>query len=157
MRSLVCMAALALLALTAAPPVTAQETAAAATGDAGRGAALFSGAQPFAKGAAPCAACHSLSAKGVNGARMASDLSGLFSPDGADSIKDVVGAVEAPVMKKIYASRPLTEAELADLAAFARQPIPDKQPEQGLSLPLAGAGAAILFLIVLALYKRRIS
>lgn len=152
-----CMVALALLGLTIVQPTMAQETIATVTGSAQRGAALFSGAQSFTKGAAPCAACHSLHDKGISGARMASDLSGLFTPDGADSIKDVIGGIDVPVMKKMYASKPLSDAELADLAAFARQPAPDKQPERGLPLPLVGAGAAILFLIVLALYKRRIS
>lgn len=156
MRTLWRMAIL-LLVLTSTPLSMAQEAPPAVPGNAQRGAALLTGSIAFNKGAAPCTACHAVSAKGINGARMASDLSGLFSVDGADSIKDIIGAVEAPVMKKIYATRPLTDTELADLAAFARQPAPDKQPERGLPLPLAGAGAAILFLIVLALYKRRIS
>lgn len=157
MHFLACMAAVVSLVLTTIQPATAQETAATVAGDAHRGAALFSGAQAFAKGAAPCAACHSLHDKGINGARMASDLSGLFTADGADSVKDVIGGIDVPVMKKMYASKPLTDAELADLAAFARQPSADKQPATGFPLPLAGAGAAFLFLIVFALYKRRIS
>lgn len=138
-------------------PFADQAVDAAVVGDAKRGAARFSGSLPFAKGAAPCGACHALANRGVNGGKMAGDLGGLFTPDGADAIKDAVTAIETPVMKKMYTAHPLSDLEYADLAAFARQPGPEQQPAPGRSLPLAGMGAAGLFLIGFALYKRRIS
>ncbi|NJD38602.1 MAG: hypothetical protein FIA89_09850 [Geobacter sp.] len=138
--------------------ICADQTAAAAVaGDAKRGAALFSGSLPFAKGAAPCGACHALTNRGVNGGKMAGDLGDLFTPDGADVIKDAIVAIEAPAMKKMYTAHPLSDQEYADLTAFARQPLPEHQPAPGRSLPLIGLGAAGLFLIGFALYKRRIS
>ncbi|MDY0384906.1 hypothetical protein [Trichlorobacter sp.] len=138
-------------------PFADQAADAAVAGDAKRGAALFSGSLPFAKGAAPCGACHALTNRGVNGGKMAGDLGDLFTPDGADVIKDAIVAIEAPAMKKMYTAHPLSDQEYADLTAFARQPLPEHQPAPGRSLPLAGLGAVGLFLIGFALYKRRIS
>ncbi len=122
-----------------------------------QGQAFFTGQKRFANGAAPCGACHALANRGIEGGRMAADLGGLFTPDGADAIKDTIGAIEAPVMKKVYSAHPLTDGEYAALAAFARQPLPDKQPTKGLSFTLAGIGAGVLFLLGFMLYKRRIS
>lgn len=127
------------------------------SGDAVRGAALFTGSISFAKGAAACGACHALANRGINGGKMAADLGGLFTPDGADAIKDAIGAIETPVMKKMYAANPLSDQEYADMAAFARQPLPDQKPDRGSSFPLAGIGAAGLFMLGFVLYKRRIS
>jgi len=122
-----------------------------------QGRALFTGQKRFANGAAPCAACHTLANRGIVGGRLASDLGGLFTPDGADVIKDSIAAIEAPVMKKFYSAHPLREEEFAALAAFARQPLPDRQPVKGFSFPLAGIGAGMLFMLGFMLYKRRIS
>lgn len=127
------------------------------TGNAEHGRALFTGGRAFSNGAAPCAACHTLVNRGINGGTMATDQSGLFVPENSDAIAEIITLVEAPVMKKMYADRPLTKAELADLAAFARQLVPVPTPIQQIPFPLAGAGAGMLMLVGFALYKRRIS
>lgn len=157
MRPLVCLIALFLLAMTGTQPSAAQEAVVAVAGDHARGAALFSGSLPFVKGAAPCGACHALSNRAVNGGKLASDLGGLFTPDGSDVIKEAITAIDAPVMKKIYTTYPLSDQEYADLAAFARQPLPEPQPVQSRSFLIFGLGAAGLFLLGFVVYKRRIS
>lgn len=139
-------------------PATAQKTEPVVTPELiVQGKAFFTGQKRFTNGAAPCAACHALANRGIEGGRLAADLGGLFTPDGADVIKDSIGAIEVPAMKKLYSAHPLTDGEYAALAAFARQPLPDKQPAKGFSFPVAGIGAGVLFLIVFMLYKRRIS
>lgn len=159
MRHLIRLGCLLILALTvpAGTLFAQQESAPAPAGDPARGAALYTGALSFAKGAAPCGACHALANRGITGARMAADLGGLFTADSADAIRDIVGIIEAPAMKKIYSTRPLTDTEFADLAAFARQPPPETPAESGIPVHPAGAGAAVLFLLGFTFYKRRIS
>ncbi|CAH2031492.1 c-type cytochrome [Trichlorobacter ammonificans] len=159
MRHLIRLGCLLILALAVPAGTTSaqQEPAPVPAGDPARGADLYTGALSFAKGAAPCGACHALANRGITGARMAADLGGLFTADSADAIRDTVGAIEVPVMKKIYSAHPLTDTEYADLAAFARQPLPTTPVDRGTTLPLAGAGVAALFLLCFTFHKRRIS
>jgi len=93
----------------------------AASGDAARGARLFSGRTALNNGGAPCLACHGFAAAGfgaAGGASFGPDLSSLNEDYGADGVAEVLAALPFPSMLPIYAKRPLTEQEQADLGAF---------------------------------------
>ncbi len=127
----------AVLAYLAAPaeaqhhaaPETALEPAAATlapppSGDAKRGEGLYVGTASFAKAGAPCLACHGIAGAGMGkaaGANYGPDLTGLWEDYGAEGVASILETLPFPSMEPIYATRPLTEEERADLAAFLKQ------------------------------------
>ncbi len=121
-----------------------------------RGKALFTGAQPLAKGGAPCAACHSFQAPGVSGGNLAPDLTDLFDGTKEEDLKDVLKSLDYPVMKKIYADRPLSDEEINALIAFTRAASAGKKEKTSLFFPLSGIAVFICSLAVLMFYSRRI-
>jgi mono/diheme cytochrome c family protein len=99
-----------------APPA-----AAAPAGDAARGRALFIGTTPLASRAMPCIGCHNASdVGGLGGGTLASDLSDAGTRhDSLDALAPLLGKdIPIPAMQAVYGPRPLTEAEIADLAAY---------------------------------------
>lgn len=94
-------------------------TGALAQGNPDQGKALFTGSTAFAKGGAPCLACHSLTGLGLDtGANYGPDLSSLYQGYGAEGLSALLGALEFPSMEAIYSARPLSEEEQADVIAF---------------------------------------
>lgn len=86
-----------------------------------RGRALYAGAIPFAKGGAPCLACHGIAGAGLGlaaGASFAPDLTSMYEDYGAEGVAAILESLPFPSMEPIYASRPLTPSEQADVAAF---------------------------------------
>jgi len=120
-----------------------------------QGKALFTGGKPFAKGGAPCTACHSFHAPGIAGGTMASDLTDLYEGMGEQGLRGVLKSLKFPVMKKIYADRPLTEDEVAALVVFAKDASAREKSRTSALLPVAGFGVLVCSLVVLILYKRR--
>lgn len=94
----------------------------AATGDTSRGESLFVGSSSFENGGAPCLACHNLSGFGMaNGANYGPDLSSLYENYGREGVEGVLLTLSFPSMEAIYADRPLTDTELADMLSFLEQ------------------------------------
>jgi hypothetical protein len=121
-----------------------------------RGKALFTGKTPFANGGAPCVACHRISSPGVEGGNLAvSNLSASFEKMGEKGMRGALRALKFPTMKKIYENRPLTDDEVTDLIAFYKDAALNKGAESTSFFPAYGAGAFIVFLTGLTLYKRR--
>ncbi len=128
----------------------------AAAGDAARGARLFAGGQALANGGAPCLACHGFAAAGfgaAGGASFGPDLGGLYADFGDEGVAEVLAELAFPSMEPIYAERPLTEQERADLAAFFAL----EQPGQVASGSLPGMVLVALgiFLGLVGLLGRR--
>jgi len=117
------------------------------------GVALFTGQQPFAKGGAPCVSCHRLSYPGINGGALAADLTGLFDKMGESGVRGVLKSLSFPVMKKIYAERPLTEDEMTALTALFKDAAAKKHPASD-PYPLAGLGFFALCIVATILFKR---
>ncbi|WP_298432131.1 c-type cytochrome [Geobacter sp.] len=123
---------------------------------AARGRALFTGARPFAKGGAPCAACHPFRAPGVSGGNMATDLSDLYEGMGEQGLRGVLKSLKFPVMKQVYENRPLTEEEITAIVAFLKDAAAQKRGGWAFDIfPLAGTGFFAFCLAGLILYKRR--
>jgi cytochrome c551/c552 len=119
------------------------------------GVALFTGKQAFVKGGAPCVSCHRLSYPGVNGGALAADLSGLYDKMGESGVHGVLKSLSFPVMKKIYAERPLSEEEITALSALFKDASAKKHTSSD-PYPLAGIGFFALCLVAAILFKRSI-
>ena len=90
-------------------------------GDPRRGEALFSGTASFAQGGAPCLACHGIAGAGLGmaaGASFALDLTSMYADYGAEGVASILESLPFPSMEPIYASRPLSATEQADVTAF---------------------------------------
>jgi len=116
---------------------------------------LFTGKQRFAKGGASCVSCHNLSYPGIHGGALAADLSGLFDKMGESGVRGVLKSLSFPVMKKIYAERPLSEEETTALTALFKDAAARKHTPSD-PYPLAGLGFFALCLVAAILFKRSI-
>jgi mono/diheme cytochrome c family protein len=115
------------------------------------GKALFTGRKRFSNGGAPCAACHAFSYPGVHGGNLAADLTGLYMKMGEQGVQGVLKSLKFPVMKKVYADRPLTDEERTALIAFVKDADAQKGAGSPAVFPLAGAALFALFMIGLTL------
>ncbi|HBG04356.1 MAG: cytochrome C [Geobacteraceae bacterium GWC2_58_44] len=116
---------------------------------------LFTGKQPFAKGGASCVSCHGLRYPGVNGGLLAADLTGLYEKMGENGTRGVLKSLGFPVMKKIYADRPLSEQEITALTALFKDAAARKHQASD-PYPLAGLGFFALCIVGAIMFKRRI-
>lgn len=122
-----------------------------------QGKALFTGGIRLAKGGAPCLSCHPFSYPGITGGSLSTaDLSVSYKKMGDAGMTGALKALKFPIMKKIYADRPLTDDEITALMAIFKDSAAQKGGDSILSLPLAGVGLFVLLLLGLTLYKRRI-
>ncbi|HEY7744931.1 MAG TPA: cytochrome c [Desulfuromonadales bacterium] len=90
-------------------------------GDPLKGRALFVGAVPFARGGAPCLGCHGIAGAGLGmaaGASFAADLTSMYEDYGAEGVTSILESLPFPSMEPIYAGRPLSATEQADVTAF---------------------------------------
>jgi len=111
------LAVLMVAGLAAGGPAGAAEP----VGDPEKGRALYVGAAPFAKGGAPCLACHGIAGAGLGmaaGASFAPDLTSMYADYGAEGVASVLESLPFPSMEPIYAGRPLSATEQADVTAF---------------------------------------
>jgi len=119
------------------------------------GVALFTGKQPFAKGGAPCVSCHRLSYPGINGGALGADLTGLYGKMGESGVRGVLKSLGFPVMKKIYAERPLNDEEMTALTALFKDAAARKHTQSD-PYPPAGLAFFALCLVAAILFKRRV-
>lgn len=121
-----------------------------------QGKLLFTGKKPFAKGGAPCAACHPFTYPGISGGNLSiANLATSCQKMGETGMRGALKALKFPTMKKIYQDRPLTDDEITALIALCK----DAGSRAGGGtpvFPLAGLGLFALFMLGLTLYKRRI-
>lgn len=120
------------------------------------GRALFTGSKPLANGGAPCAACHGFAYSGITGGTLAVDLSKRIEAVGEQGFRGMLKSLNFPIMRKIYASRPLTEEETAALVAFSRDAVARKTSAACDHYPATGVAVFACLIAGLTLYKRRI-
>lgn len=136
----------------AAPGASAPEAKTA--GSAANGRELFFGTKKFSAGGPACAGCHSLAAgKMAAGGSLAVGLSKAFEKLGAAGIKAVLGNMPFPVKAAAFKGKPVTETEIADLAAFLEEAgKAGPGPGPGFArLAFAGLAAALGGLVLIAL------
>ncbi len=131
------------------PPVVTPELVA-------RGRALFTGGIPFANGGAPCAGCHGFGVAAVPGGNLAADLSARTEAAGERGFRGMLKNPNFPVMRKIYADKPLTEEEITALVAFSKDAVARKATPAGMYYPATGVGVFVCLIVGLTLYKRRV-
>ena len=139
----------------AVPPVEVRTEALPTKELLSTGRALFTGKELFAKGGAPCVSCHSLRYPGINGGTLAADLTGLYSKMGENGVRGVLKSLSFPVMRNIYAQRPLNDDEATALVALFKDAAAGKQAQCD-PYPLAGLVFFGLFIALTILAKRRI-
>lgn len=138
-------------------PTTPTSTAAPSgpvAGDAARGEDIFVGRAGLSGGGATCSSCHAAGPYG--GASLGPDLTDAFSRLGGEA--GLTGWLAAPpsvTMQPIFTTRPLTEAEVADLVAFLGS-VNGTQPDRGPDVMLIGGaiGLAVLFGVMALMFKR---
>lgn len=121
-----------------------------------RGRALFTGGIPFANGGAPCAGCHGFGVAAVPGGNLAADLSARTEAAGERGFRGMLKNPNFPVMRKIYADKPLTEEEITSLVIFAKDAVARKATPAGMYYPATGVGVFVCLIVGLTLYKRRV-
>ncbi len=62
-----------------------------------------------------CISCHSVSAMGLEGGYLASDISGFAEDFGAEGAADFLKNIPIEVMAAAYAARPLTDGDIEEL------------------------------------------
>lgn len=91
----------------------------AAVGDPSQGERLFDGAVRFQNGGTPCIACHT---GAVSGGTLGPSLATVYTRyGGAGALGAVLRTIAFPAMQPVFADRPLTPAERADLTAYLRE------------------------------------
>jgi mono/diheme cytochrome c family protein len=120
------------------------------------GRQLFTGEKRFSKGGAPCGACHAFTYPGVRGANLASDLTQLYEGMGEQGMRGVLTSLKFPIMRRVYADRPLSDGEIAALIAFSKDAGEQKGGQPGKGVAAAGAALFLCIIVGLTLYKRRI-
>lgn len=123
-----------------------------------QGKALFTGSKRFAKGGAPCLSCHPFTYPGISGGNLSiADLSKSYQKMGDTGMQGALKALKFPIMKNMYADRPLTDDEVNALMALFKDSAAQKEAGGGVkTFPLAGGVLFFGLLLGLALYKRRI-
>ncbi|MBI4296407.1 MAG: cytochrome c [Chloroflexi bacterium] len=97
-------------------------SAAVSAGDAGRGRDIFIGKTPLKHGGPSCLSCHNVSSVGViGGGTVGKDLTSAYSLMAEAGLTSLLKTPPFPMMKEIYAVKPLTDDEIADLAAFLKE------------------------------------
>jgi mono/diheme cytochrome c family protein len=121
-----------------------------------RGRALFTGGIPFANGGAPCVGCHGFGVAGVPGGNLAVDLGARAEAAGEQGFRGMLKRPNFPIMRKIYADKPLTDEEITALAAFSKDAVARKTVPAGTYYPVTGVVVFACLIAGLTLYKRRI-
>lgn len=145
-----------LQSLNAAPvTTTTSPPSEPSSGDAVNGELLFSGSVRLTEGGPACFSCHGAGSYSNSGAGLGPSLTDAHSRLGGDAgLSAWLANPPSQTMRPIYAERPLTETEIADLSAFlAVAPSAETSDVDGF---LIGglAGLAVLLGIVAVTFKR---
>lgn len=126
--------------------------------DVTHGRRLFTGSTALASGGAPCSACHA--AGDIAAGTLGPDLTAVSSRlRGHRALTSWLGSPPTPMMRAVYRTHPLDATETHALAAFLdnaqRMPAPSAGRQRTRLAASALAGAAVGFLILGAVWRRR--
>lgn len=134
-------------------------------GDAGTGRKLFVGETRFAAGGPACISCHSAGENGpagtgfLGGGVLAADLTGLYAASQEAGTTAILRSLKFPVMKDVFAGRPLSDQEIAGVTAFFKEVQQEKAGSSVgalLKFVLFGClGLIILLMLSQVLWRRR--
>ncbi len=114
---------------------------------------LFEGRARLANGGPTCNSCHHVKNDAVMaGGALAKDLTDAFTRLGEAGVKAILGNPPFPAMKQAYQNRPLSEAEIFDLAAFLQHADQVRDSQQAKDyrsqLLFSGLGGALVLLLL---------
>ena len=138
---------------TAVAPIT--------TANATIGWQLFTGRLPLVNNGPSCLACHNNRAVGViGGGGVGLDLTGSYSLYGEGGLTSLLKKPRFPMMKEIYAVKPLTDGEIADMTAFLKNAGSSQSsstPNPAILFIGSTAGALLIVLLFQVLWRGRLS
>ena len=123
---------------------------------AAHGKALFTGGKPFANGGAPCTACHGFGISGVTGGNLAVDLGKRVEGIGEQGFRGLLKSLNFPIMRGMYADKPLTDEEITALVAFSKDAAVRKAVPACTHYPVTGVVLFVCLIAGMTLYKRRV-
>jgi len=141
--------------------LTAPVPEARPAGSAAHGQALFMGTRRLSAGGPACASCHSAAAGNpAAGGSLAVSLTKAFDKLGASGIKAVLTSLPFPVKAAAFKGRPVTEGEIADLAAFLEEtskaaPAPESGPAKLVFLALLAVLCAVMLIALVWSGRKR--
>jgi mono/diheme cytochrome c family protein len=121
-----------------------------------QGRALFTGSTSFANGGAPCAGCHGYANAGVPGGNLAVDLGKRVEAAGEQGFRGMLKSLNFPVMRTMYADKPLADGEITALVAFSRDAAARQAVPACTHYPVTGVVLFACLIAGMTLYKRRI-
>jgi cytochrome c2 len=157
-----------ILAFLASPGAAAQASgpapqaanAPAVKGNPEIGKDLFTGVVRFQNGGPPCMACHSVSGIGaLGGGQLGPDLTEAVKRyGGASGLDAFVAGTPTPTMKAVWAQRPLTPEDRANVVSFLAQAEVSQRPAQAIwqLVGLAALGVVILLTLAAFNWKHRL-
>jgi len=130
---------------TAQPqPFTPVQVVLMLNGDAQSGQDLFTGAERLQNGGTPCISCHTVKGVGLlGGGSLGPDLTHVYSRYTRTGLASALVGLPFPTMQGIFANKPLTDSERADLLAFFSQTDHQGTPQTRTNFQiLVGSGMA---------------
>jgi mono/diheme cytochrome c family protein len=129
-------------------------------GDPQGGQDLFTGAEHLQNGGTPCISCHTIRGVGsLGGGSLGPDLTHVYSRYTRTGLASALVGLPFPTMQGIFAEKPLTASERADLLAFFAQADQEGAPKTGTNFQiLVGSGAVgtgLLLAAMLFFYPRQ--
>jgi hypothetical protein len=92
----------------------------------------------------------------VPGGNLAVDLGMRIEGVGEQVFRRMLKSLNFPVMRKMYADKPLTDAEITALVVFAKDAVARKAAPAGTFYPATGIVVFACLVVGLTLYKRRV-
>lgn len=132
----------------------------ALTGSADAGQRIFDGAARLQNGGMSCIACHSAEGVGpLGGGTLGPDLTQVQTRYGREGLAAALGSLPYPSMLSIFADKPLTPAEQADLLAFfaatSQQGEPSTRQNLLITVGVGSGLAGTLFLGITFFWPRQ--
>ena len=128
------------------------------TANADSGKSLYTGATAFTNGGPACISCHDVSNVGLlGGGTVGKDLTVAYTTFGEAAMVSILKTTPFPMMKEIYAARPLTDAEIVGLTAFLKETAstPASQAQNSALFIVIGVAAAALIIGLFQLFWRK--
>lgn len=130
----------------AAPAAPAAPAFQAGQGDPATGKRLFTGEAGLANGATACIACHSVRGIGaLDGGALGPDLTHVVNRLGEPGLAASLNNIVYPTMAGLFANRPLTPQEQADLIAYLREANQWQAPVKNTAAGALSATALLIF------------
>ena len=143
----------------AAPTAAGQAASAPVQAHPEIGKNLFTGVTRFQNGGPPCMACHSVSGIGaLGGGQLGPDLTGAGERyGGAAGLNAFIAGSPTPIMRNVWAERPLTNEERGSVVAFLSQAAVIQREASAIwqLAGLAALGLGVLLLIAGFNWRKR--